>query len=109
MAESLKKYYNDLFEIRKYLVKIGPQRRQTGNITAKKFKEANILLHNSESIISNISNEIDNFDENELIIINSVIEKIRNLFEDIKFLCCVPNMTDVPTDDIVNKESEKYY
>ena len=87
MADSLEKYYGELLEVRKYLIKIGPERRQTGTISSKKLEEASVIFCKFESEFSEICKQTHLFNAKELSAINKRRELIGKLFDEIKLLC----------------------
>lgn len=93
MAEKLQEYYNQLLDIRKYLIKIGPQRRE-GAISSKKYEEANLILLSFNTELSDIQTKIKIFSQSELSVINKFTDQIRKLSVEIKNLCNLPVMTD---------------
>ncbi|KAG7297797.1 hypothetical protein JYU34_018539 [Plutella xylostella] len=74
--------YEKLVNIREYLVKIGPIRRQNSQTAQNKFKEAQIVYSRLEPISSEIKIKIEN---SELIgetvqVINKYIENIHSIY-----------------------------
>lgn len=90
MAKDSEKYFNEILQIRTYLVKIGAQRRRTGTISTKKLEEANIVLNKFDQWLGNIQKDVKKLSQSELISINKYSEQIRKIYEEIKLLC---NMT----------------
>lgn len=93
MAKKLEEYYDSLLEIRTYLVKIGPRRRQ-GSICSKKYNEANIILQSFDTELLVIGSNLGKFSETELSLINKFTDQIKRLFEEIKFLCSSTKVID---------------
>lgn len=87
MEEVLKHYYTSLKEIRTYLIKIGPKRRTSSQITNVKLEEANVILRNFEKDF--LDDEVKLLCSKDLGIINKYTEKIKLLFVEIKNLCTV--------------------
>lgn len=88
MAEVLENLVTDLKEIRKYLIKIGQERRK-GNISVIKLSEANSLYSQYISVLDHLKSEIQSkkISSNILEIINKSSSDFLNLYEEIIQLC----------------------
>lgn len=100
MAIRLQSYLNDLEKIRKYLIKIGPLRRQKSSIPSKKLSEAGNIIKHFQSDLDEINLNIKNYKPDEINLISTLCENIKILFENIKSLC-----SNCPE---VSSESENY-
>ncbi|CAG9787790.1 unnamed protein product [Diatraea saccharalis] len=87
MAKDTEKYFIELLNIRTYLIKIGPQRHQTGTICIKKFEEANNVLDSFEKWFCSIKDKVERLSQSELISINKYSDHIKKLYKEIKLLC----------------------
>lgn len=85
MATFLKELYNNLLEIRTYLIKIGPSRRQ-GNILQKKLSEARLIAQKYNTFIENIS-KVERLDTSENDLIDKYCKDFTNLYKEISTLC----------------------
>lgn len=86
MAQYLKELSENLIQIRKYLIKIGPKRR-CGNIISIKLEEANDILEQYNSYIDKISKVSHLKEEQELTLINKFCSEIKILYKEIRDLC----------------------
>lgn len=86
MAESLKGLYDRLLDIRKYLIKIGPERRK-GNIVDVKLAEADILLSEYNVFLKYFISSQNSFSKSECLIIQELCENFDNLYKQIVDLC----------------------
>lgn len=86
MAEKLKALYDNLFEIRKYLIKIGPDRRK-GNIVVVKLGEADNLVKEYKIFLEYFSNTKSTLSKSECSIINELCINFDQLYEQILDLC----------------------
>ncbi|KAJ8711444.1 hypothetical protein PYW07_008686 [Mythimna separata] len=88
MADILECLHKDLKEIRKYLIKIGPERRQ-GNISVLKLAAANSLYSQYTSLISKIQTDIKkgNIDDKSVEVINRYSSEFLCLYNEIIDLC----------------------
>lgn len=86
--QELDSLYKNLKEIRDYLIKIGPHRRQCSETAQIKFKEANDLFSRLEYISSDIKLKIQNSEisSDYSTRINNCIEDIHILYEKILVL-----------------------
>lgn len=85
MADFIKKLYEELSEIRTYLIKIGPSRRQ-GNILEKKSKEAGSIVQQYNNYLDNITKIHRSSAEDTLI--QEYCERFQALYSEINNLCC---------------------
>lgn len=88
MADKLIDIYENLLEIRKYLIKKG-QSRYKCSVTSIKLKEAEILLNDSKSLFNTLSLSLD---KSEIKLVTDTYEKICQLFSEISNLCSSPNL-----------------
>lgn len=88
MADDLIELYENLLEIRKYLIKKG-QSRFKGTVASDKLKEAEILFNKSNALFCNLGKTEE---ETEIEIINTTYEKISGLFSEISKLCILPSV-----------------
>ncbi|CAK1586488.1 unnamed protein product [Parnassius mnemosyne] len=88
MAEKIIKDYEQLSEIRKYLIKKG-QSRYKGSIALNKLNEAEIYLNNSKDIFSTLSNIKD---KSKISLITETYDKICSLFAEIAKFCVTPSL-----------------
>lgn len=84
MGTQLNDIYNNLKDIRTYLIKIGPDRRK-GDILLKKLEEAKIAIAPLDKLIEDITVQIDNSEirEDDVTIIKDIQIKIKNLYAEI--------------------------
>ncbi|XP_073953485.1 uncharacterized protein [Choristoneura fumiferana] len=103
MAITLESLYNQLKDIRVYLIKIGPSRR-TGPILETKSSEANKIYETYQSSLEKIDQEIKagNIKADCVPVIENVCERIVNLYYEILELCNL----DVKNISLENNESE---
>lgn len=78
--ETINNLYESLLQIRNYLIKIGPKRRQ-GEIVLKKLEEAKKLHRTLRSKIQEISKNIESglIKEQEIKLINERRSKLYNI------------------------------
>lgn len=88
MASIIKSLYNELLQIRAYLIKIGPKRRE-GNISSIKLKEANNIVTRYNEALVEISNTIDQFKEEEYSLFNKNCIEFEKLSTEITHLCSI--------------------
>lgn len=88
MADILESLYKDLKEIRSYLIKIGPNRRQ-GGISVLKLAEANTLYSQYSSLITNLKGDIKKhlIDEKSVELINKYSSEFLGLYNEVVELC----------------------
>lgn len=85
MAGFLKELYNELLEVRRYLIKIGPARRK-GDILGVKLNEAKIIINQYNTYLENIT-KVKRTDEDEENVITEYCEKLNSLYSEILKLC----------------------
>lgn len=88
MADDLIELYEELLQIRKYLIKKG-QSRYKGSVSSDKLQEAEILLNKSKTLFFSLS---DISKESEIELINATYKKICALFQEISKLCNVSSV-----------------
>lgn len=83
--------YLSLKDIKDYLIKIGPERRQSSNTARLKVKEAKELYLRLEYISLDIKTKIEKSEisSDSLLVINKRIDDIQTLYEKILSLCVV--------------------
>lgn len=86
MAEKLKLLYDNLLGIRKYLIKIGPDRRK-GNIVVVKLGEADNLVKEYNLFLEYYSKTKSTINKNECSIIHELCTNFDELYEQILDLC----------------------
>lgn len=94
MAEKLKTLYDNLFEIRKYLIKIGPDRRK-GNIVVVKLVEADDLVQQYNLFLEYYSETKSTLSESECSIIHELCSNFDKLYEQILDLCSKKAITTI--------------
>lgn len=94
MAKSLQDIYNELLNVRTYLIKVGPDRRQTGQICEKKLKEANIIYVQFNAYLDLIQEDLAHRTLKDIAVVASLIDKIKNLYSDIQKLCIHSTKSD---------------
>lgn len=87
MAKEFDNIYNELRKIRTYLIKIGPKRRLESKVSSRKLEESTNLFHSFKKTCKEIEDNIKEFKNEELILINEYRYKIEELFVEIKELC----------------------
>lgn len=102
MAIRLQSYFDDLGKIRKYLIKIGPARRLNPSTCAKKFCEAENLIKNFQKDLDAINLNIKHYKPDEVLLISTLCDNIRSIFENIDKLCVSRNYSED------SSESENY-
>lgn len=86
MADDFIKIYNDLVDIRKYLIKKG-QARFTGSIAPNKLKEANDLFSDAQLLYTKLSHDL----KPELVTqLSTTFDNIKGIFLNITELCTLP-------------------
>lgn len=86
MANDFIRIYEDLVEIRKYLVKKG-QARFTGSITINKLKQSQNLLREAQLLYSTLSHDL----KPELVTqVSTTFDNIKSVFLQISQLCTSP-------------------
>lgn len=85
MAQELNELYNKLTEIRKYLIKIGPERRK-GNIVVVKLGEADKVVKDYNVFLNYFTNQ-KSLSKSECVIIQKLGIRFDNLYEQILDLC----------------------
>ncbi|XP_026744743.1 uncharacterized protein LOC113506082 isoform X2 [Trichoplusia ni] len=85
MAITLQSLYNELKEIRTYLIKIGPKRRQ-GHILESKLSEANIVHEQFECWLNTYKSKLRNDDDDDPVV-HSFCKQFLTLFNEIVDLC----------------------
>lgn len=88
MADELVELYEDLLEIRKYLIKKG-QSRYKGSVSSDKLQEAEILIKRSKTLFSTLGTTTK---ESEIELINTTYKKICDLFSEISKLCTLSSV-----------------
>lgn len=86
MAQELKDLYNNLLEIRRYLVKIGPSRRK-GNVIIAKLEETDKLIRHYNECLNKIGYLKGSVKEKEFLIIEQICLDFDKLYEEILNLC----------------------
>lgn len=96
MATALISLYNELKEIRVYLIKIGPSRRK-GNILEIKLKEANNLYERYNICITRIDKDIKagRIDKSDFKTITNICDNFIELYYKILDLCKIEQGTDI--------------
>ena len=85
MAQFLKELYEELLDVRKYLIKIGPSRRQ-GNIVEKKLNEARLIAQQYNKYIQNVS-KVQRLDRAENQLIEKYYVDFNNLYIEVCNFC----------------------
>ncbi|XP_026729233.1 uncharacterized protein LOC113496153 [Trichoplusia ni] len=85
MAITLQSLYNELKEIRTYLIKIGPKRRQ-GHILESKLSEANIVHEQFECWLNTYKSKLRKDDDDDPVV-HSFCKQFLTLFNEIVDLC----------------------
>lgn len=98
MAENVKNLYEELYKVRQYLIKIGPERRK-GNISKVKLEEAENLAKKYDIFVDRISKVIHSLSQSERQLIQKYCEKFNFLYLEIKELCgTTPRSSDSGSD-----------
>lgn len=90
MAQELLVLLNELKEIRKYLIKIGPRRR-AGQILELKKGEAQKLLQKYNTYLDVHKNKFSKLSKEEYSLINKICAEFNTLYSEIISLCSVEN------------------
>lgn len=85
MAITLQSLYDELKEIRTYLIKIGPKRRQ-GHILESKLSEANIVHGKFECWLNTYKSKLRNDDDDDPVV-HRFCKQFLTLFNEIVDLC----------------------
>lgn len=95
MILQLKDLYDKLKNIRTYLIKIGPNRRQ-GQIIIKKLEEAKIFYSEYTLLISELNEEINkgNLSTQDTDLVTKLSFDFQSLYTDIEFLCTKNKSSD---------------
>lgn len=99
MADVLKQLYDELVDIRTYLIKIGPSRRK-GAISDKKLKEAHVIDKKYCESLDTIKSKIKlgRIERDECKIIDQYCDKFSSLYLEIIKLCTPEVITPVTMD-----------
>lgn len=103
MAKSLQDIYNELLNVRTYLIKVGPDRRQTGQICEIKLKEANIIYVQFNAYLDLIQEDLAHRTLKDIAVVASLIDKTKNLYSDIQKLCIHSTKSD-EINSLINME-----
>lgn len=87
MAEKLKSLHDKLLEIRKYLIKIGPDRRKGNNIIRVKLGEADKLVSECNIFLKYYTSVKKSLSETDCLLIQDLCGNFDKLYKEIFELC----------------------